>query len=412
MGREGIQTEDKVLIRVMLVDDEVIVRKDLRQILSWEEHGYTLAAEAENGRKALLLLEEQDVDIIIADIEMPQMGGLELASRVFAEGKPVKFIFLTAYNNFEFARSSMRLGVDSYILKHELNEHVLLAELERLRYDLEKREQQKASDVHDAMQMLFSAKLPIGECQRLLRNNSIIFRPGSSFLLRIELAAGEGVEALHNNILSLVHRMMQHEDLCGCTVFSLGIGSVGALLTLEPANESVLYLSLRSCVNRFQERLRNLFNKSFFILVSSGMETEDALYTSHQYLQEIAGQLNFKEMPRSIFCDVSSEKSRERTLAMKIYIEEHYAEDITLEQLGSLIGVSEAYVSQLFKQQFGISFKTHLTNIRMQKAEEMLLAGRYKIQEISERLGYSSIPYFCLVFKQHFGLTPSEYKKI
>ena len=103
------------------------------------------------------------------------------------------------------------------------------------------------------------------------------------------------------------------------------------------------------------------------------------------------------------------EDYRERIDKVKNYVDKHYMEDISLDILAKLIDVSEAYMSQLFKQQTGVTFKSYLRDFRMEKAKELLLSGKEKVHNIGAKVGYSSTPYFCLVFKQYYGVTPTEF---
>ncbi len=256
---------DRRVLDVMLVDDESIVRNDIKELIEWESLDYKIAAEAESGPEALRVLERQKIDIMIVDIQMPGMTGLELAARILSEGKRIKFIFLTSYDDFEFARASMRMGVRSYILKHEVDGPVLLNELEYLRDELQRAEQETSFE-------------------------------------------------------------------------------------------------------------RNEYAKAAFREQESG-----------------------------------EEDYRERIDKVKNYVDKHYMEDISLDILAKLIDVSEAYMSQLFKQQTGVTFKSYLRDFRMEKAKELLLSGKEKVHNIGAKVGYSSTPYFCLVFKQYYGVTPTEF---
>lgn len=243
------------MLNIMIVDDEDIVRKDIASMVDWNAYGYQVAAEARNGIEALNCFEQMHIDFVIMDIEMPVMDGLTAASKILEKYENVQIIFLTAYSNFEFARSSMRMGVNTYLLKHELDENLLLQELGRLR----------------------------------------------------EKIRGQAPE-------------------------------------------------------------------------SKGISEREGRYIS----------------------DVEKVRS---------YLKLHCSEDISLEQLAKLIGVSEPYMSQWFKKQFGMSFKYYLRNLRMEKSSQLLLSGNVKIGDIALKAGYSSTEYFCMVFKQYYGSTPSEYRR-
>lgn len=243
------------MLNIMIVDDEDIVRKDIVSMVDWNAYGYQVAAEARNGVEALNYFEQMHIDFVIMDIEMPVMDGLTAASKILEKYENVQIIFLTAYSNFEFARSSMRMGVNTYLLKHELDENLLLQELGRLR-----------------------------------------------------------------------------------------------------------------------EKIRGQDSDSMKISEIEG-----------HYISDV-------------------EKVRN-------YLKQYCSEDISLDQLAKLIGVSEPYMSQWFKKQFGMSFKFYLRNLRMEKSRQLLLSGNVKIGDIALKAGYSSTEYFCMVFKQYYGSTPSEYRR-
>jgi len=101
--------------------------------------------------------------------------------------------------------------------------------------------------------------------------------------------------------------------------------------------------------------------------------------------------------------------SRSLTQKVKKYLDEHYEEDISLDVLSERYYVNSSYLSRLFRQEMGTTITDYLTNVRIEKAKELLLTGKYKIYEISEMTGYRSDKYFFRVFKQRTGMSPSEF---
>ena len=107
---------------VQIVDDEPIIRKGLSKMIDWNELGFEIACLAQNGKQALEQLEIEEVDVIITDIEMPIMNGLNFISQVRECEKennvsPKEIVVLTAYDDFEYAKSAIRYGVLEYVLK-------------------------------------------------------------------------------------------------------------------------------------------------------------------------------------------------------------------------------------------------------------------------------------------------------
>lgn len=114
---------------VVLVEDEDIIRKGIRYSVPWEEHGYVVVGEARNGVEGKELIQTLNPDIVITDIEMPVMNGLEMIMETKYQYDYVA-ILLTGYSEFEYAREAIRIGVSDYILK-PLNQEEILEALDR-----------------------------------------------------------------------------------------------------------------------------------------------------------------------------------------------------------------------------------------------------------------------------------------
>lgn len=122
--------------RVLIVDDETIVRVTLRSLIDWEANGYTIIKDCMSGQQALDYLKETPVDLLITDMKMPGMDGLELMEAVSREGKTPVTLVLSGYNEFELVREAFRKGAYDYLLKSDLNARSLTAMLKKLNQDI------------------------------------------------------------------------------------------------------------------------------------------------------------------------------------------------------------------------------------------------------------------------------------
>ncbi len=104
-------------MRVVVVEDEIRIREGIEGLLEMMGEDYEFAGSAENGKTGLELIQKEQPDIVITDIRMPDMSGLEMLQEIRAQGNSVKTIVLSAYSEFEYARQAMRLGVTEYLLK-------------------------------------------------------------------------------------------------------------------------------------------------------------------------------------------------------------------------------------------------------------------------------------------------------
>lgn len=135
--------------KAILVDDEVFARKGLIGLIPWEKLGFEVAGEAEDGEDACALIEAVRPDVVITDIRMPVLDGLELIRKVRESGNDkTKFIIISGYGDFKYAQQAVRYGVADYLLK-PIDENELIDALRLIREQLEK--DQPRSEAGDAL---------------------------------------------------------------------------------------------------------------------------------------------------------------------------------------------------------------------------------------------------------------------
>jgi two-component system, response regulator YesN len=105
------------MYKVIIVDDEAVVRIGLKNTINWNEHGFELVGDYANGREAWEAVEQHKPELVISDISMPFMDGLELAGLISAQFPYIKMIILTGFDEFEYAQQAIRLKVSDFILK-------------------------------------------------------------------------------------------------------------------------------------------------------------------------------------------------------------------------------------------------------------------------------------------------------
>lgn len=105
------------MLKVFLVEDEAVIREGLRDNIPWQQYGYRFVGEAADGEIALPLIRKLKPDVLIADIKMPFMDGLSLSRIVHSEFPKMKIIIISGYDDFEYARQAIEVGVEQYLLK-------------------------------------------------------------------------------------------------------------------------------------------------------------------------------------------------------------------------------------------------------------------------------------------------------
>ena len=127
----GIICEGAGMLKVLIADDEQLIRSMIRKMIDWEAKGLEIAGTADNGIDVLRLAEEEKPDIIITDIRMPGIDGLEMIRQVMASGIGSEFIIISGYKNFEYAHQALTMGVRHYLLK-PIDRTELSATLDRI----------------------------------------------------------------------------------------------------------------------------------------------------------------------------------------------------------------------------------------------------------------------------------------
>ncbi len=129
------------MYKTIVVEDEADVREAIIATIDWEQHGFTVVGEAANGREALDLIEKAIPDLVITDIKMPFMDGIQLATAIREQSPVTKIVFLSGFNQFDYAVSALKLNVVEYILK-PVSRQELSGALDNIRAKLDAEERQ------------------------------------------------------------------------------------------------------------------------------------------------------------------------------------------------------------------------------------------------------------------------------
>ncbi len=105
------------MYRVLLVDDEVLVREAISENIIWEELGYELDGSCQNGKEAIEYLENNFVDVVLTDICMPYVDGMELSEFIYKEHPGIHIIIFSGFDEFEYAKRAIKYDVEEYLLK-------------------------------------------------------------------------------------------------------------------------------------------------------------------------------------------------------------------------------------------------------------------------------------------------------
>lgn len=131
------------MYKVLVIDDEVLVRVGLKTTIDWEDIGFTVVAEASSGEQGFAQYQKHSPDVVITDIRMPRGDGLWLIEKIRKENQDVKILVLTCYDEFSYARKALKLGADDYILKSEVEDEELIRVMEEIKNKIEVQQKEK-----------------------------------------------------------------------------------------------------------------------------------------------------------------------------------------------------------------------------------------------------------------------------
>jgi len=143
--------------KLMIVDDELLMRIGLRSMIDWEAHGFSIAAEASNGKEALEIAMTIKPDVMITDVKMPIMDGLSLIREAAKKVRGCKFIILSNFDDFQYVKEALQLGAKDYLIKTEIREDTLAELLLKLKEEMDATGGWEATSAAD----LYSQNLPL-----------------------------------------------------------------------------------------------------------------------------------------------------------------------------------------------------------------------------------------------------------
>lgn len=391
---------------VLIADDEAIIREGIRDAVDWEALGMVVCAEAEDGEEALELAELHKADVMLVDLNMPIMHGLELIRHIRERLPSCLIVIITGHDEFDYAREAIRLNVQEYVLK-PTNPAELTRVMTRIRDRLEQEAMMEAYLDMAARQM--DKNLP------LLRERFCLeWIEGG--LTREEIA-----EQLQ--FLKLPVRTPQHV---------MAIRWPELALNQSVRKEAERQLMLYAIENITAELLGDAAHVTFrdaagliLLVIWDDIPATvpgDIEHAVQGYLK-LNVQVHLEQAGQDL-TDIGAALRRCRSAvyrearltpvvrrARTLIRERYHDPDLSLEEVADLMKVSPVYLSRILKQELGASFISLVTMMRMEQATHLLAGTDLPIHEIAGRVGYVSQHYFSTAFKKMFGISPNQYRK-
>ncbi len=391
--------------RVLIADDEPKIRSGLSGQIARMNVNAEVCAVAEDGETALELAEREHPDILLVDINMPFMNGLQFIEALRRTRSDVKIIVITGYEKFEYARSALELNVYAYLLKP-----IDLGELKRvIESAIAQLEQDRAHRRHfewaiaqinsrrDSLREVFlrdavSDRLDAEE----IREFGVYYDIPTRGRLDLMLVAVRSVSANGSPWAHLLRRYALEEAIEADGTLCPGFH---CLFLDDRDNIVMLYESAGDGEEAVRQKVGEVLSGD--LGVSARVEIVHGIEVA-AIAEAYQAALERVEAMEALSPVVE---------AVKEYFARHYAEpDLDVNGVAERLSIHPVYLSRLMKQELGMPFARYLTHVRIGRALELMARPNAKIWQIAEEVGYRSANQFSAAFKRVMGVSPADYR--
>jgi len=352
------------MIKLVIVDDEYMIREGLSSLPAWQGLGIKVEGIAANGIAGWELVKQTQPDILLSDIRMPGMDGLQLCRQAIEAYPEMKCVLLTGYGEFAYAQQAVKMGVYDFLLK-PTNEEELIAIMQRAANDIARR-RHKDRNYIQLLCHRYMKEPTAGVCEEL----QAILPSGATYVV----TAWSGMEQKDAAVLFLTSEWEESE------------ACIRELLDMHLAEQH----NKPDCIG-VSERFSSAEQLPFAY--------RQARHACSQQQAIGAGVLLFQRM-----------NHQEQIIALIEKVDRMYASPLTVSELSAEAYMSESYFSRLFKQVTGKKFIDYLTEKRIAEAKQLMRETSLRTYEVAQAVGYHDQRYFSQVFKKATGCTPSEYR--
>ena len=443
------------MYRMIIVDDEKLIRTGLESYLDWNEMNIEIIGTYADGKEALDTIRLNSPDIVLADISMPVMNGIELLKQTRLEGFQTEFIFISAYSEFRFAQDAVKYGAFDYLLK-PIEDHVLKDCILRcIRQIDSKKPSEKGKLELPLVNNLFYGALNGSPgtdeaLKSLLLQNGI---PQDTLLLAAEPGKAESVlsdipihailqpdctvalfdaenqyrpkdiptNAISGNIHASLCRLLlqqwieKHQHRTGETDSESEEQWLKRILNL--AEEAIKHdgANLANLTAQCAELLNSLIPDNE---KSNGRTREQAsgiqnIHSMQKRTEHAYGLLDYTYSEGlNILAQYSEGTISPYTRKAVALIQERYSQPISLSTVAKELHISSSHLSVTFKNDTGVAFSDYLFEKRMATAKDLLRSSDARVYEVAQAVGYPDLAQFSKRFKQYYHISPSVMQRL
>lgn len=513
------------MYKLVIVDDERRIREGLKSIVDWQSMGFVVTEVFSDGRELIEILDYMVPDVILTDIKMNDVSGLEVAKFVYEHRIPSKVVLISGYHEFELACQGIKYGVEDYILKPtdvEKIEETFIKIKKQL--DEEKKvqnnvciNQRKMDEALKLLEERFFADVVMGvvESEEYIRNCMALLCPGieaeyghcfiadiyiedysqfmelvweysydqfemnlknflhiyrgNNYRFYIVYKANNLIEILgietkilidsvdvNARVTSELERLLQEiqlefnfkayyklrrvyksiYEMCNLKEMVLEGGvddsalwqrleeqkkllmsniTIGNVVTAQKLYHKIIQENNNLSIQEKNKIILNIMSTLNKVLWEMDEFLAKSLESLFSYLDILAmtKPQEIWEWSNRIFDRIKMENDNMGNSMIsraQNYIKENIYKDISQEEVANYLYICPSYLSRIFKKQTGETFLQYVTNVKMERAIELLRDPQYKSYQVGEMLGYKTPKYFARLFRAYTGLNPGEFR--
>lgn len=357
--------------RILIIDDEPWSREVVKALGAWESLKLNVIGEAEDGTQGLKLIGELEPHIVVTDMRMPGLDGVELLKVINERHPSLKIIVMSGYDDFGYLKQAIRSRAIEYLLK-PIDPEELNASLTRCVRELEQ----------DHANVNISWRTPLVFADTAVLDRYLAYR-----------------QQIFGYLLELNKPVVIHSfEKLGEFLKSVLPETKDGNMLDKIGHDFILMLE------KFTSE-----NEPGFDRIWSDGKREWIVTTSWNSIQEAVGDIGrlYGEVIDAIEV-FRKNRNRLDLTEVQVHIDRHFQEPISLETIAQHFFVSKEHLSRTFKTFTCENISDYIVRRRMEKARKLIVEQRLAIKHVAQMTGYDDLAYFYRVFKKHFGMTPGE----
>ena len=413
----------KTLYTVVVADDEDELREAVCRMIPWQELGFRLVGNANNGLDALQLVEQLEPDLLLTDIRMPFISGIELARQVREIRPAMNIAFLSGYDDFQYAKQAIQYNIISYMLK-PLTMDGLAAELRDIRSKIDAQferlreagAQAAAPDLRAAVLMPlvlddYADPREIAHIEASARQTGILRDADDHPFYTVMVSTLWSEDGKNRTAVSFVATV---DTLAAKYLRSVSFFASGKVISVLMGTPSDFDEYLHILADEIPQVASRVLGRSCRIGLSRAVDRLTGLHDAYREAMEALHQIDAAESGARFIVDLAPAAKGGELLCKRALdmLDQHYADaNLSLVSLSSMLDVSPNHLSACIKKYAGETFINILIRKRMEAARELLASSPLKIQQIAQQCGYTDQHYFSYCFKKYCGESPNAMRR-